>query len=203
VAFGETNPIRIGYEWTVKEGGRSEAEREVKQQLPGGGTKQISATDNLADPHGMVINHNGELVGGEIIVTPDNEIPEIAASHERLFAFTAVDKRNGFSIGHAKTPVDRRRTLGAAHDRRTLRLSVHSSVGRRPTGARVDRFVVTFMRRVQGLEDVLARAATGIHVSGLDQLFEGAAVMILTLALGIGAERAATVGAFSPLDPNP
>jgi hypothetical protein len=203
VAFGETNAIGIGYEWTVKECGRSEAERAVEQQLPRGGTKQISTTDNLADPHGMVVDDNGELVRGEIIVTPDNEIPEIAAGHERLFAFVAIDERNGFAIGHAKTPVDRRRTLGATHDRRTPRLSVRFCVGRRPTGARVDRFVVTFMRRVQGLEDVLARAATGIHVPGLDQLFEGAAVMILTLALGIGAERAATVGAFSPLDPNP
>ena len=55
----------------------------------------------------MVVGDDGEFVGGEAVLTPDEEVAEIPASHERLRALERIDKGDGLAVGHAEAPVGR------------------------------------------------------------------------------------------------
>jgi len=71
-------------------GGDRQPERAGQQDLAGGGSQQVSATDHFGDTHGGVIRHDRELVGRDIVAPPDHEIPEILAGHEALRALAKV-----------------------------------------------------------------------------------------------------------------
>jgi hypothetical protein len=107
VSFGEADARLVCDQRAVIEFGRGETEDLVEQQLASGRFKQVLATDNFGDGHGGIVDDNGELIGGEVIVTPNDEIPEIAAGDEMLWAKSKIDEGNGFAIRNLKTPIDR------------------------------------------------------------------------------------------------
>src|ERR1051326_1036393 len=86
---------------------RSQTERPIEQELPGGGLQQIFASNDFSDCHGCVIQDDGELIGGQVIVTPDDEVTQIPAGHEFWRAIVAVDKRNDLAIRNLKAPIYR------------------------------------------------------------------------------------------------
>jgi hypothetical protein len=41
--------------------------------------QQVGAADHFRDLHGGVIDDYGELIGGDVVAAPDDEVSEIAA----------------------------------------------------------------------------------------------------------------------------
>ena len=90
VAFGEAEAVFVAHEGAVEKGGRGPAEREVEEKLAGGGDEEVLAADDLGDLHGVIVHGAGELITGEIVVTPDDEVAEIAGGRELLRTETEV-----------------------------------------------------------------------------------------------------------------
>ena len=106
VAFGEAGAAFIQHQGAVKESRRGQTERAVEQELAGGGNEQVGTAHDFGDLHRGVIGDAGELVGGHVVVTPDNEIAEVASGDELLRAKIAVGEGDGFAIGNAEAPAE-------------------------------------------------------------------------------------------------
>ena|SRR6266542_1284643 len=106
MALGEPVAACIGHQGTVKEGGRGKAERVVKQKLARGGDKQIGSADNFGDSHGGIVHDNRQLIRGNVVVPPNDEIAEISSSHEALLAQVTIHEVNNFAVRDAETPTE-------------------------------------------------------------------------------------------------
>ncbi len=95
VAFGETLAGGVRDERAVIPQRRGETERAVEQELAGGGLDEVGTADNFRDAHGGIIDYNGELVSGNVVSTPDEEVSEIAASDES-FAGRSAGRGTGW-----------------------------------------------------------------------------------------------------------
>src|SRR4051812_8616365 len=105
VAFGEAVACGIGDERAVIPRGRGEREGAVEQELAGGGADEVGSANNFGDMHGGVIDDHGELVGGNIVSSPDEEVAEIASGDETLRTEVLVVEAYYFAIRHAESPV--------------------------------------------------------------------------------------------------
>jgi hypothetical protein len=72
--------------------------------LPRGASEQILTANHFADLHGSVVHYAGELVGGNIVVPPDHEIPDVFSGDERLWAKIVIGEGDGFAIGNTEAP---------------------------------------------------------------------------------------------------
>src|SRR6202035_3117124 len=70
---------------------------------------------------GRVVNDHRQLIRWNIVAPPDNEVPEIAASHHALPPKMQVRKTNLFSIRHTKPPVHSEGLICGCLDRRLSR----------------------------------------------------------------------------------
>jgi hypothetical protein len=143
---------------------RLEVKSFIKKKLSRGRAKQIFAPHNLGDLHLRIINDNGKLVGRQIVVSPDDKIPEVAASFKRMRTGATVVERDLASIGHAKTPVD---------------LPPLQFVGSElpiATRARIDRSVIRSMRSIQRLHDIAPGTDAGEYETRSTKPFEGSFV---------------------------
>ena len=104
VAFGEPDPFFVEHQWAVAKPGWLESQRAVKKDLTGGGKQQIAAANHFRDAHRGVVHDDGELICGHVVVSPDDEVAEVLAGDETLFAAVFIAEGNGFAIGHAETP---------------------------------------------------------------------------------------------------
>jgi len=77
----------------------------VEQELAGGGFEQVFAADDFGDAHGGVIHDDGELIRGDVVVPPDDEVAEVLPGNQLLGAVTTVCERNDLPIRHLKPPV--------------------------------------------------------------------------------------------------
>ena len=68
------------------------------------GPEQVRAAYNFRDPHGGVIHHDGKLVGGNIVATPEQEVGEVVPGDELLPSEMAIGEGNGLAVGNAETP---------------------------------------------------------------------------------------------------
>ena len=84
--------------------GRGQPECAVEQYLSRGTQQQIRPAHDLSNGHGRVIHHAGQLVGGNVIVTPDHKIPEVMTGHKLLRAEVMVHEGNDFPIRHTEPP---------------------------------------------------------------------------------------------------
>src|SRR5437867_11950240 len=98
MALGEPDAACVGHQGTVKEGGRGKAERAIEQKLPRGGCEQIGAADDFRDSHGGIVHHNRELIGGNIVVPPNDEIAEISSGNEVLLALATIHETNDLAV---------------------------------------------------------------------------------------------------------
>ena len=84
---------------------RWETQRAVKEQLAGRRSEEIRTADDFGDLHGGVIHHNGELIGRDVVVPPDNEISEIIPGNKPLRAEMAIRESDDLAVRDAKAPV--------------------------------------------------------------------------------------------------
>jgi len=154
--LGQAVPLVVGEQGAVEKGGWSPAEGAIEQQLPRGGKEEIGAADDFGDLHFMVIDHHGELVGGEIVVTPHDEIAEVCAGRELLVSEVSVDEADGFTVGNTKTPTDGRGVTGWLRVEVRRRVACRTAWRRWAAGAGIEGFLVGGVRGAQRLEDVAA-----------------------------------------------
>jgi hypothetical protein len=86
VAFGEAGAGGVFDQRAVTELRSGQAEGAIQQQLARGGAQQVFAANHFRDAHGGVIHHDGQLVRGRIVETPDNEVAKVLAGDELLRA---------------------------------------------------------------------------------------------------------------------
>ncbi len=75
------------------------------------GAQQIGATNNFRDPHGSVVDYYSELIGGNVVTAPDEEVAEVVAGHIGLLAEMEIGEGDALTIWDAKTPVHASRSL--------------------------------------------------------------------------------------------
>ena len=71
---------------------RRQTKRAIEQNLACGGEQQIRAANDFGDLHGGVIDDDGELISGNVVLTPDDKIAEVFSSNELLRPKMAVDE---------------------------------------------------------------------------------------------------------------
>ena len=167
VALGEANAMLVGKESRVEVGGRGEKERALKEDLAGGGLEQVAAADYFRDVGLGVVNNAGELVAGQAVLAPNEEIAKVCSGFEGLRAKVFVFKVNDSFVGDTETVVD-------------IRLEWHLAllrVRRRTADAGVDRLIVgVFVWCMHHADEVFAAAMAGVDVAGDQELVERVAV---------------------------
>jgi hypothetical protein len=178
VALGEAGAVLVGEEVSVEVGGRGEVEGALEEELAGGGLEQVAATDYFGDLGVSVVDYTGELVAGEAVLSPDQEVSEVFARGERLWAEVLVFEADRFVVGDAEAVVD------VGLEGHFPLLLVESGTA----DAGIDGFVVcVFVRSIHHCCQVFAAAMAGVYVSGDEELVEGFAVK--GKALGLVEDR--------------
>ena len=77
----------------------------VKQELQRGGKEQIGSANDFGNAHCRIVCHDRELIGGNAVVPPYNEISKISACDKPLRAEQCVNKADCFAVRHAEPPV--------------------------------------------------------------------------------------------------
>src|SRR6516162_3187267 len=99
MTLGKAYALFIADEVAMEIGRNAQSERPNQEQLPRGGLQQVDSSHDFGYLHGCVVDHDGELVGGNVIATPDDEITEVLTCDERLPTLPPVDERNGLVVG--------------------------------------------------------------------------------------------------------
>jgi hypothetical protein len=104
----------VCHQWRVKERRDLNSKRAIEESLTGGGNKQVGSADDLRDSHGRVIRDHGELIGWNIVVSPDDEVSEILSSVELLWAEAAIVEADDLAVRNLEAPTEwHRRKCGA------------------------------------------------------------------------------------------
>ena len=173
-------------------GRRRKAEGADEEQLARGGLEQVGSANDFGDLHGGIIDDHGKLIGGDIVATPDDEVAEVLSHNVGLRPKVLIVEANGLAVGHTETPVHACRFAVV----RGFSDPVAASAG-------IHRLVVAFVGSRGGERQVFAGAGAGVDGSGVAQFAPGVEVELAALALAVGAEGAADVGAFVPADAQP
>ncbi len=198
MALGEAASVVVHDERAVEPRGVGIAQRAVEQDLAGGGLEEVRAANDLRDAHGVVIDHAGELVAGDSVAAPYDEVAEVDAGDEALGAEVEVVEGDHLAWGDAEAPVKAERmALGDGRER------IFGSAG-----AGVDGFVVVaggggFMGRGEGGGEVFAGAVAGIKEAAEEQAAPGLDVGAVALALEVWRARTAHVWPLMPADAEP
>ena len=172
VAFGEPLAGGVGDERAVKKCGSRNTEGAEEEELAERGFDEVGAADDLGDVEIGVVDGAGELVAGDVVFAPDEEVAEVAAGDGALRAEVEIVEDELFVVGDAEAPVGLD-AIGEWWER---------GVGRRTEGFGIDRFVVE-MRGAGGFGDVAARTRAGEDESGGVEAGECGAVEREALAL--------------------
>jgi len=105
VAFGEAEAVFVAEEVGVEVAGCREVEGALEEDLARGGLEKIGATDYFGDLGVGVVDDAGQLVAGEIVPAPDEEVAEVFAGGEGLRAEVDVGDGDGFAAGYAEAVV--------------------------------------------------------------------------------------------------
>ena len=193
--LGQAYPVFIAHQIAVIKLRWPQAEGTIQKYLPCRRLQEIGAADNFRDPHLGIVDHDSELICGNIIATPDDEVAEVAPRNETLWTQMRVGKADFFAVGHAESPVctcGRRRWSG-------MRLVARDW----PAGSRIDRFIIQIIGRAHCLGNFPAGTSTGIDQSALMQILPGGQIACSPLALRIRGMRTAAIRAFVPGDTEP
>ena len=104
MALGEAGSLVIGHQRAMVEGGRRQGKGAVEQELARGGDKQIRPANHFGDLHGGVIDHDRQLIGGDAVGPPHDEVAKVAARDELLRTESSVEEGDGFAVGYEETP---------------------------------------------------------------------------------------------------
>jgi len=161
VSLSEAAALLVAQQVAVEVLRSGHAERSLQQYLTRGGFEQITAAHDFSDVHGSIVDNAGELIAGEIVFAPDEEVSEVLAGGEGLPAGMEIVEGNGLAVGDAEAVV------------RGIRVQSPGARLRRAAAVVVKRLVVFLVRRLGGLCKVFARAGARVSVAGSDELFEG------------------------------
>ncbi len=106
VPFGQPFAIFIQHQFAMKKFRQRQTQGAIKQNLPRGADQQIRAANNFGNFHCRIVHDARELIRGNVVVPPDNEIAKIFSGDKFLFAEIFVVKRNCFAVGNAETPIE-------------------------------------------------------------------------------------------------
>lgn len=198
MALGEAAAVVVDDELAVEPCGDGIAKGAVEEDLAGGGFEEVGAANDFSDAHGVVVDDTGELVAGNAVAPPDDEVAEVDSSGKALRAEVFIMKGDDLAGRDAEAPVEAE-GVGVGNG--------WQSVGG-PAGTGIDRLVVevaggAFMGRGGGGGEVFARAAAGIEVAAEEQSTPGVNVGLAALALKIRLAGAADVGSLMPADAEP
>ncbi len=105
VAFGEALAVFVVKQRTVVEGGLGFAEGAVEQELATGGGEEIGAADDFGDAHRRVIDGAGQLIAGEVVFAPHEEVAEIATGGFGVRAGASVEEGDVRALGNTEAPI--------------------------------------------------------------------------------------------------
>ena len=105
MALGQAAAFAISYQSAMKPGWIREAQRAVEKDLARGGLEQVTSADNFSDVSGVVVDNACELIAGQTVFTPDEEITEVDAGDEGLRAGVEIVKEDGLVVGDAEAVV--------------------------------------------------------------------------------------------------
>src|SRR3569833_1145806 len=120
---------------------------------------------------------------------PDHEVAEILPGHITNRPEASVVEGNLFAIVHTKAPVHA-----------SARIDFGQSIS---PGARIDRLVISSMRRLQCSQHILPRAGAGINGSRRLQPLESILVIRNAFSLVVGSERPADIRPLVPSHTQP
>lgn len=163
-----------------------------------GGFQEVFAADHLGDGHGGVVGYYGQLIGGDVVFAPDEEIAEVAGGGGGLGAEAGVVEVDLLAVGDFEAPVE----AGGIGEGGGVGEAVAAGAG--VEGLVVDGVVVLRLFAVgggKGIEDIAAGTSAGVDVAGVAKGAPDGEV--IALALEVGGVRAADVGALVPINAEP
>jgi hypothetical protein len=190
------------------------AESPVKKNLPRRRFQQISSAHNFRDAHGGIVDDDRQLVSGNIVAPPNDEVAKIASGRNPLGAEMQVVEQDFLAIRNPKAPIKPGRPLrrcslhSQCSDGRLVRPATAKPSGpdhgtRRPTPPRIDRLIITIIRRPSCQSHILARASTRIDRPNLPQPLPRLQIEISALTLRIGSVRPSAIRPLLPGNSQP
>lgn len=88
----------------MEKGGRRPTQCFEKKYLPCRAWQQVCASHYFRDAHVGIVHYTGEVICGQIIVTPHNKVAKVPARHKGLQPALPIVKSHRASIRHAETP---------------------------------------------------------------------------------------------------
>jgi hypothetical protein len=162
VALGEARAVFVGEEIGVEVRGSGEFEGPLEEDLAGGGFEEVAAADYFGDLSVGVVDYACELVAGEAVLAPDQEVAEVFARSEGLGAEVFVFEVDSFAVRDTKAVVQ------------ILNYNSRCGCACRTATAIVDGLVVTvFVGCVHHAGEVFAATTAGVHVALLEQAVKG------------------------------
>ena len=173
----------------------SVTQRAHQQQLPRRRLQQIRATYDFRDPHGRVVDHDRELVSGNIVAPPNEKIAKIAARDVALPAEIQIREFNHLALGNAEPPVHAHR-LGELS--RILALTTCPWIQRL-----IVIVIVSIIRSACRQREILARTSAGIQKTAGPQPPPSLQIVRPALTLRVSAVRTAKVRPLAPTNSQP
>ena len=193
----------ITHEITVIEVRRREIQCPIEKNLARRRLQQIRTAYDFRDPHGSIVDDRGELIGGDVVPAPHNEIAEVAPGYRALGTEMQVGKRDLFAIGYAKSPVRAGRQILCRGRRIRPHCEGKPSVVRGPARPRIHRLIVALIRRARGQRHILSRARARINHSQLAQSSPRCHIKLPPLALHIRTVGTTAIWPLAPRDAKP
>ena len=103
--LGQPLAILIKNQLAVEPGGILEIERPVEKDLARGRFQKVRPAHDFRDAHCGVVGNAGELIAGDAISPPDDEIAEVAAGNKALDAQIVILEPDFFAVRNAEPPV--------------------------------------------------------------------------------------------------
>lgn len=82
-----------------------EPQRSKQKNLPRRRFQQIGPAHNFGDPHRGIVNNNRQLIGGNVIASPNNEVAKVLPGNQPLLAKMQIRKENFFTVWNPKPPI--------------------------------------------------------------------------------------------------
>lgn len=206
MALGKTAALFVDHKFAVKPLRVLITQSAIQQNLACGRFKQVGAADHLGDVHCGIVGDTSQLIARSSVPSPNEEIAEVHSGDESLRTEVKINKFNGFSVRHAKTPV----AVAGLVIRIGREVEHAFSRPRGAAGSGIDGLIIEvlgapgpLMRGANGRGEILAGAAAGIDESACAKLFPCSQIHLCSPALLVGSEGTAYIGPFVPIESQP
>src|SRR2546423_11122157 len=171
---------------------RCQSQSTINQKLPCGRFQQVFSPNDFRNAHRCIIYHNGKLVRGHIIMTPDDEITKVFPGDKCKRAVVPIHNCDYLAVRNTEAPVNPTALRHADRNSRSW-----------PARSRVKRFILARMRRRNGSQHILTGASASIYHALLTELLECLAVSFEPFALRVRPKRSTNIRSLLPVEPEP